>query len=356
MKLYFNHEKQQASIRGDWFSSLFYPRDILVITGLLLACISIALLSLGYGLVVMSPIEVVEHLSVESDPVASLVIEMLRAPRVIIAALAGAALAMAGLILQTLTRVSLASPSLLATVDGAGLGAAIFLWFGSSATLPLIGMSAGIVVSALLGALLSLLLLLLLLGKERSVLKLVLMGIALSALLKAGITLAMLKGPIYVTSQVQLWLIGSLSHVDWPKVEVFAPLWLILIMISLGFSRSLTLMQLSEASQQSLGLNFKQQHLFMAILAAAFTALAVSFVGGVGFVGLVVPHLARLLIRSQGAALQFACVLIGANLLMLADLIGRSVWAGSEIPAGVFTAILGAPFFMYLFIFKARLS
>lgn len=274
-------------------------------------------------------------------------------PRVILAGVVGAALAVAGATYQGLFRNPLADPYLIGVAQGAALGAVIgFLLpvsltgFGIS-TVPLM---------AFAGALLSVAVVYMLarVGKTLPVTTLILAGVALGALLGAIVAyLAITSGQML--QGIMFWLTGSFSLSQWSEVQVVIPIVIIGSVVIMLFSRSLNIMQLDEAQAQQLGINVESLKIILLTAATLVTAAAVSFVGIIGFVGIIIPHAVRLIWGPDYRFLLPLSIFSGAIFLILADIVARTIAMPSEIPIGVVTAICGAPFFLYLLKRRAKM-
>ncbi|MFC1847126.1 FecCD family ABC transporter permease [Chloroflexota bacterium] len=270
----------------------------------------------------------------------------IRLPRVILAGLVGAALALAGATYQGLFRNPLADPYLIGVAQGAALGAVIgFL-------IPIGGTGAGmglVPILAFVGALLSVTIVYLLArtGKIVPVTTLILAGVALGALLGAIVAyLALTNGQIL--HGIMFWLSGSFSLSQWSEVQIVLPIVVIGSAVILLFSRLLNVIQLDEEQAQQLGINVERLKLMLLAVATMVTAAAVSFVGIIGFVGIITPHAVRLIWGPDYRFLLPLSLIGGAIFLILADIAARTLIAPSEIPIGVITALCGAPFFLYL--------
>ena len=321
---------------------------------LLIIMFAILVLSIGIGTKYISPDKVFMAFLGEGKRLDIFVIHGLRMPRGIIAIFSGAALGLAGLLLQTVTKNTLASPSAFGVVEGASLGAVLFLAYATEgfviAALPIYLLP----IAATIGALLALLLVLTLARIHHgNMLMMILYGIAIAAMGKALTTLFMMAGPFYRASEVSLWLTGDLAKVNIDEMWIQMTIFVVLFIPLIAFSRFLDVMVLSDDNVKSIGVNVKFGQYGSIILAALFTACAVSFAGGIGFVGLVAPHLARMVVGQSIRSLIFSSLFIGAILVLLADMFGRTFMPflfndNMEIPTGVFTAIIGAPYFFYL--------
>ena len=270
----------------------------------------------------------------------------IRLPRVLLAGLVGAALATAGATYQGLFRNPLADPYLIGVAQGAALGAVIgFLlpstWHGAGfGIIPLLAFSGALVSTAIVYSLARV-------GKTLPVTTLILAGVALGALLGSIVSYLIISSGERMHSII-FWLMGSFSLSQWSEAKIVLPYVLLGIVIILLYARSLNLMQLDEEQAQQLGINVERLKLVLLAAATLITAAAVSFVGIIGFVGIIIPHAVRLIWGADHRFLLPLSVLTGAIFLILADLIARTVLAPTEIPIGVITALCGAPFFLYL--------
>ncbi len=277
--------------------------------------------------------------------IATIVLDI-RLPRVILAGLVGAALATAGATYQGLFRNPLADPYLIGVAQGASLGAVIgFL-------LPVAWNIAGFSLIPLLafaGALLATVTVYLLarVGKTLPVTTLILAGVALSALLGSIVSYLIISSGEKMHGII-FWLMGSFSLSQWSEITVVLPYIAVGTAIILIFARLLNVMQLDEEQAQQLGVNVEKLKLILLAAATLITAASVSFVGTIGFVGIIIPHAVRLIWGADHRFLLPLAVLTGAIFMILTDLVARTVLAPTEIPIGVITAICGAPFFLYL--------
>lgn len=285
----------------------------------------------------------------------NIIVLQLRLPRVVIAALAGGGMAVAGFLLQKITRNSLASPGVLGVIDGAALGVVIFLAVLSDESNSLVTSVAYQPVAAGIGAAVAIGLVFILSGRQASsAVRLLLFGIAVAAVAKALTMVLMLIGPIYQTAQAARWIAGAVNEVNWGEIQITAIAMVPVMLLVLLAARKLPPADLDETSARAVGLDLPVFRVLVFALAAALTALAVAFVGGVGFIGLMAPHLARLLVGRNVYAGILGSFLLGAIMLIGADLIVRVIFTPIEVPAGTVTAIIGAPYFLYLLMGKQR--
>lgn len=270
----------------------------------------------------------------------------IRLPRVILAGIVGAALATAGATYQGLFRNPLADPYLIGVAQGAALGAVIgFLlpttWHGMGfGIIPLLAFSGALISTAIVYNLARV-------GKTIPVTTLILAGVALGALLGSIVSYLIISSGEKMHGII-FWLMGSFSLSQWSEVKVVLPYVLVGVVVILLYARPLNIMQLDEEQAQQLGINVERLKIVLLAAATLITAAAVSFVGTIGFVGIIIPHAVRLVWGADHRFLLPLSVLTGAIFLILADLIARTVLAPTEIPVGVITALCGAPFFLYL--------
>ncbi|MFC1970497.1 FecCD family ABC transporter permease [Chloroflexota bacterium] len=276
----------------------------------------------------------------------STIIFGIRLPRVILAGLVGAALATAGATYQGLFRNPLADPYLIGVAQGASLGAIIgFLlpvtWHGLGfSMIPLL---------AFIGALVSTTTVYLLarVGKTLPVTTLILAGVALGALLGSIVSYLVISSGDKMHSII-FWMMGSFSMSRWAEIGIVLPYVAVGTAVIIVFARLLNVMQLDEAQAQQLGLNVERLKIILLAVATLITAASVSFVGTIGFVGIIIPHAVRLIWGADHRLLLPLSVLTGAIFMILTDLLARTLLSPTEIPIGVITAIFGAPFFLYL--------
>ncbi len=285
------------------------------------------------------------------DPLARLIITDIRIPRGVLALLVGASLGLSGAVLQGLTRNPLAEPSLLGVSTGAALGAVVAIYFGvTSLTIfggPLLGMAGALAAAALTFGL----------GRGGGTIALVLAGAAVSSLTAAGIALALNFAPNpYAAYEIMNWLLGSLADKSWTQVYLVLPFIVIGLALLASTGGALDALTLGETSAQSLGVNLARLRV-MAILGTALAVgAATSVTGAIGFIGLVAPHLVRPFVGHLPSRILLPASLSGALLLLLADSAARLIHLGPELKLGVFTALVGTPFFFWLVVRLKRTS
>jgi iron complex transport system permease protein len=296
-------------------------------------------LSLLAGRVWIPPHEI---LNARND-LARLIVSDLRLPRTLFALLVGASLGLSGAVLQGLTRNPLAEPGLLGVSTGAALGAVLAIYFGVTLIAgvggPLLGLIGALAACALTFGL----------GQGGGTITLVLAGAAVSSLTAAGIALALNFAPNpYAAYEIMNWLLGSLADKSWNQVWLILPFVLVGCVLLATTGRALDALSLGETQAESLGINLTR----LRIAAIAGTALAVgaatSVTGAIGFIGLVAPHLARPFVGHQPSRILLPATLGGALLLLIADIAARLIHVGPELKLGVFTSLVGTPFFFWL--------
>jgi len=316
----------------------------------------VLIMSTGIGDLKIAPWKVVSVFFGGGTSLEQLVVTSFRLPRIIIALLAGMALAVAGGILQGMIRNPLASPDIIGITGGAGAAVVAFLTLFSNDDNTLMVSIKWMPVAAFIGAaVIAFLVYFLAWRKGVSPVRLVLIGIGISALTQALTTLLMILGPIYRASQANIWITGTVNGSDWQDVWILLPWSLIFIVLSFFITRQLNIQELGEEIATSVGGNVQRQRFLLLLMSTALVGGAVAFAGGIGFVGLMAPHMARRMVGSSFGALLPTAAFIGGILVMVADLIGRTLFLPLEVPAGVFTAAIGAPYFIYL-LFKTRNS
>jgi iron complex transport system permease protein len=277
------------------------------------------------------------------------IITELRLPRAILACSIGAVLGLSGAVLQGYLRNPLADPGLLGISSGAALGAVISIYFGYTASawlLPAFGM---------LGAVLTLAVLMLLVGRSGSVITFVLAGVIVSSLTGALTALVISLAPNpYAVSEIINWLMGALTDRSFTEVKLSVPLMMIGAALLLATGRALDALTLGEETARSLGVNPARLQTLVVLGTGCAVGAAVSVTGIIGFVGLVVPHLVRPLVRQKPSALLLPSALAGAALLLFADAGVRLLPGAAELKLGIAMALLGAPFFLGLLLHWRR--
>ena len=281
----------------------------------------------------------------EIKPSHMYIIWQVRLPRILIAIITGMALSVAGAVFQALFRNPMADPYVLGISSGAAFGVALGT---TSGFLVFFTGPWGISFCAFVGAMGTSILIFMLSGGLRSSSNtLLLSGVALSFLLSAGLSLLMYFNRDQV-EEIVYWMLGSFSSANWEKVQVIIPLITLGVTGILLFSRDLDLLLLGENTAKTLGVDSKKIRMILLILATAITASAVAISGIIGFVGLVIPHIIRILTGPKHNKLLPHTILAGGIFTLVADTLARGMIPMTEIPVGIITSLSGAPFFIYL--------
>lgn len=301
----------------------------------------VMMLSVGYGVMEMSWIDIIRTLFSGGDSIEFQIIYNLRLPRTLLGALVGAALAVAGVILQAVMRNPLASPGIIGVSSGAGLAAVVALMIFPALSGWLIPVAFGgafITATAVY-----------LLAWKRGVepVRLLLAGVAVSSLLGALSTAIMLFNSEKVAGILD-FAIGSLSTRSWPQLELVAPYIIAGLAVAVIIAPKLNILGLGDEIAVGLGMNVERMRLCFIALAALLAGAAVSVVGQLGFVGLIAPHIVRMIIGGDSKFLIPGAAIFGAVLVVGSDTAGRVVIAPEELPLGIIMALLGPPFFLWL--------
>ncbi|WP_026567846.1 FecCD family ABC transporter permease [Bacillus sp. UNC41MFS5] len=337
-------------------SFLMDRKATVTFTILLIVAFLVFVVSTGSGEMKINPLTVVSVLFGGGPEMEKLIITSFRLPRIIVALMVGISLAVAGGILQGMIRNPLASPDVLGITGGAAAAVVSFLAMFSDKNHSLTVSIAWLPLAAFIGATVVGFLVYFLAWKNGvSPIRLVLIGIGISALMQAITTLTMVMGPIYQASQANIWITGTVYGSNWKNVAILVPWTVIFVIIALALAQTINIQELGDEVATGLGGKVQKQRFLLLMISTALIGGSVAFAGGIGFVGLMAPHMARRLVGSSFGALLPASALIGGILVMVADLIGRTLFSPLEVPAGVFTAGIGAPYFIYL-LFKTRNS
>ena len=295
--------------------------------------------------ILLSPIFPIEPTWERNAEIAVLTV---RLPRILTAALVGACLSVAGLSFQSLFKNPMASPDILGASSGAGFGAALAIYYGASA----FGVSCNAFAFGL--ACVGIAYLASLRMKNSPVLGLILSGIVVSALFNAGVSYLKLVADVEETlPAITYWLMGRFADASYSDLKiVILPMAVGLIGL-LVMRWRLSVMSLGDDEAQSLGVNVRASRMFVVLFATLITTASVSVSGVIGWVGLVIPHFCRILVGEDHRDLMPASLLLGAGFMLLVDNIARSI-STIDIPVGILTAFLGAPFFMYLLLKKEK--
>ncbi|GHD82191.1 FecCD family ABC transporter permease [Salinibacterium amurskyense] len=288
-----------------------------------------------------------------SDSIVESTLWVVRFPRIAMALVVGAALAVAGAVMQAIFGNPLAEPGVVGVSSGAALGAAIAIVVGISA----LGDGA-IALFAFVGGLLATLLVYFVsrANGRTEVVTLLLTGIAVNAFAGAGLAFLLFIADSGSREQIVFWQLGSLNGSRWSEVLIVALVTAVGLTAAIVLARPFDLLALGERNARHLGVNVERLRIVSIVIVALLTGVAVAFVGIIAFVGLVVPHAMRMVIGPAHRALIVASAIGGGVLLVLSDLLARSVVAGGDLPIGLLTSLVGGPFFFYLLFRQRRQS
>jgi iron complex transport system permease protein len=312
-----------------------------LLVGVLILATCVGAVPIGPGEVVDTVIAHVFGTHTSVSPVDQAIVWNLRLPRVVLAAMVGAALSASGTAYQGVLRNSLADPYLLGVAAGAGLGATVAIVSGASGTavLPVaafIGAVAAVVLTYLIASV----------GSDRaSGYAVILAGVAVAAMLTAVQTFLQQQHTEEIR-QIYNWLLGSFSVSSWNDIALALPYLLLSTLVLLAHRRVLDVLRVGADEAGTLGLHPTRTRLVIIVAATLATAAAVSVSGLIGFVGIIVPHAVRMLTSASYRVIMPVAMLGGAAFLVLADLAARTVQAPGEVPIGVVTALVGGPFFL----------
>lgn len=343
-KLYYTYRSKKGAVGFQ-----IERRSLHVIAGLSAAVLIAIVVGAGLGNSMISPIEVLLHLFGAGSGEYEFVLGTLRLPRIVVSLLVGAALGIAGSILQGMIRNPLASPDIIGITGGATVAAVAFITFlGGSVSiklLPVASILGAFVVSAAVYAL----------SWKNGVtpIRLVLIGIGLAAGMGALTTMMLVIGPMSSATQAYIWMTGSVYGVTWRQAYTILPAVGLLLPAALYYARSLGSQELGDDVAGGLGVRVQRHRMMLLLISVVLAGTAVSVAGAIGFVGLIAPHLARRLVGRPFGSQLAVSALLGGLLVFLADFIARTAFYPKDIPAGVFTAGVGAPFFIYL-LFRSR--
>lgn len=324
----------------DTIKRLAKRRILILLVLAVLACFG-GIISIMKGSVNVPLNEIIAAMTGGSAGMHQQIIMNIRLPRTIVAGLVGVNLALSGAILQAVMKNPLADPHIIGISAGAGImGIFIMLLFPDLSWL--------ITPAAFAGAMGAAILIYILAWKNGiQPIRIILAGVAVSAFLGAGISALMIIYSDRVHSAL-MWMVGGLSARSWPQVMLIWPYTLAGMIFTLLAARHLNILQLGDELAKGLGLRVERTRLILTAAAALLAASAVSVVGLLGFVGLIVPHAARLMIGSDYWYLLPATIFLGAATVMLSDTFARVAFAPVELPVGIIMAAIGAPFFLFL--------
>ncbi|WP_342554382.1 iron ABC transporter permease [Paenibacillus sp. FSL R7-0652] len=335
--------------KKDTVSMQVERRSVTVISICIILFLAAGVIGTSLGSDFISPLDVVRTIFGLNAGEHDFVVLTLRLPRVLLSLLVGAALGMSGALLQGIIRNPLASPDVIGITGGAAAAAVGFVTLlGGTVSIKLLPLFA------VLGAMVTAFIIYILAWKKGiSPIRLVLIGIGVSAVTGAGTTFMLILSPFYTASQAYIWLTGSIYGAAWTDIQTILPVIVIVVPIALWFARSLNAQEFGDDLAAGLGVTVQRHRTVLLLCSVLLAGTAVSAAGTIGFVGLIAPHIARKLVGRMFGSLLLVSGFVGALLVCAADLAARTAFLPLDVPAGVFTAGIGAPFFLYL-LFKNR--
>ena len=336
-------------------------RSVILSSALVLILIAAVMVSAVIGQLQIGAIEVVGSLLkwmgistswAPSDPVVEATLQVVRFPRIVMALAVGAALAVAGALMQAVFGNPLAEPGVVGVSSGAALGASTAIVFGISAG------GGGVALLAFLGGLGATLLVYAVAraGGRTEVVTLLLTGIAINAFAQAGLAFVLFLADTASRELILFWQLGSLAGSVWSEVAIVAPVLILGTIVAVLLASQLDLLALGERNARHLGVDVEALRIIAIVLVALLTGVAVAFAGIIAFVGLVVPHIIRMALGPAHRGLLVASAVGGGALLAIADLLTRTLVAGADLPIGMLTALVGGPFFFGLLYQQRRRS
>lgn len=325
-------------------SRLFVTRKLAMLLAAALLLALLVVLSVAFGALSLPVTEVIAALFGGGEPQSRMLVHSLRLPRTLVALMIGGSLGVAGALMQGVFRNPLASPDVMGVGGGASAAAVAFITFGAGNVsihwLPVAAIGGALVTSALIY----------ILGWRggSSPQRLILIGVGISTAMSALTTFLLISGSSFKASQLLNWLTGTVYGAS--RVEVYVLLPWVAVGLPLAWltARRLDILALGDATASGLGEAINRSRLLVLLISVLLAGAAVSLAGAVGFIGLMAPHIARSLLGVRYAWIIPMSALVGASLMVGADMIGRLAFMPYDLPAGIFTAAIGAPFFFYL--------
>lgn len=329
-------------------SGLLDKRSLSVMAVLAAVAVLVTIASAAIGSMKISPLSVIRILFGAGDPAEATIVLQFRLPRIVVAFLVGMLLAASGAILQGMIRNPLASPDIMGITGGASAAAVAFI------TLFPLASVAYLPVAAMIGAVAATAIIYILAWKKGvSAMRLVLIGIGIEATMKAATTLMIVRSQFYSSSKALTWLTGTVYGSNWSNVWVLLPWTLVLIPAAFFMGRTLNILQLGDDTAAGAGSRVDRDRLLLLVLCVGSAGAAVAVGGAIGFVALLAPHAARKLVGSSFGGLLPVSALLGGIIVTASDLIARTAFAPLDLPVGIFTSLIGAPFFLFL-LYKNR--
>lgn len=330
-------------------------KTIKLTIALFIVTILIFIFSLCVGEVMVTPLDAVKSILGMDTGFSSILVMNIRLPRIIVAFFVGASLSLSGAILQGVVKNDLASPDILGVVNGGAVGALLFLTIftdpkNNSLTTSIFYMP----IFTFAFSFIALLAILFINGKSSSTNKLIIIGIGVSAIFKAITNILIVNGPVIFIKEATTWITGSIYGANWTHAILIMIIFSIFTILSIVFIKDLNLHQLEDEVIVVLGNNLHKSRIILLGISAALSAGAVTIGGGISFVGLIGPHIARKLVDSKFENIIPLSIFIGGIITVLADFASKWLFYPQDLPIGIFTAFIGAPYFIYLLIKRRK--
>ncbi|WP_186431619.1 iron ABC transporter permease [Clostridium sp. BSD9I1] len=335
------------------FSLIYEKRSALIVLITIILSLLSLIFSLSIGQKNLSFIEVIKILFDRNLTGGnSLIVNTIRLPRTLVAFLVGGSLGLSGAILQGVVKNPLAAPNIMGITDGGSVGALIFLTLftdpkNNALTTSIFYMP----IFAFAGAFLVVILVYFLSFKKGvTPYRLILIGIAIAGAAKALTSILIINGPVIFIKEAQLWITGTVYGTNWTHVKLLSLWFLALFLITMIYIRELNMQNLDDSISMGLGSLVEKNRFILMILSAALASGASAVGGGISFVGLIAPHISRKLTNSSFENIAPLSTLVGGIIVVLSDVAARTLFSPLDLPVGIFTAGIGAPFFIYLLI------
>jgi iron complex transport system permease protein len=348
--------KKFLIFRNGRFSFIYEKRSMIILLITFVITLLSIILSLSVGQRFIAIDKVVMAIFGAGSGGDRLVINTLRLPRTLAAFFVGTSLGLSGAVLQGVVKNPLAAPNIIGITDSGSVGALIFLTLftdpkNNSLTTSIFYMP----VFAFAGAFTAVILVYVLAYKKGvTPFRLILIGIAISGAAKALTSVLIINGPVVFIKEAQLWITGTVYGTNWTHVKLISSWFTILFIITMIFIRELNIQNLDDGISTGLGSSVEKNRFILMVVSAAMAAGAVAVGGGISFVGLIAPHICRKLTNSSFENIAPLSALVGGIIVVLSDTAARTLFFPLDLPVGIFTAGIGAPFFIYLLLKNQR--
>lgn len=338
--------------RKGYLSFIYEKRTALIVLFAFILAILSILFSLSVGQKNLPIVKVIQILLSLDNGGDALIVNILRLPRTLVAFFVGTSLGLSGAILQGVVKNPLAAPNIIGLTDSGSVGALLFLTLftdpkNNSLTTSIFYMP----VFAFAGAFLAVILVYFLAFKKGvTPYRLIMVGIAISGAAKALTSILIINGPVIFIKEAQLWITGTVYGTNWTHVQLLSIWFLFLFILTLIFIRELNVQNLDDSISTGLGSSVEKNRFILMIISAALASGAVAVGGAISFVGLMAPHISRKLTNSSFENIIPLSTLIGGIIVVLSDILARTLFFPQDLPVGIFTAGIGAPFFIYLLV------